>query len=99
MNPEYGGRFSVEPRSSDGSLLFYNTLFPNGNSRFRIGIVFNGHLFLLEIVVGESEIRKWIIERLVRAIVSLPDQVFFNTGISTYIWIVTNKETRKGKYN
>jgi len=71
---------------------------PNGS---RIGIVFNGSpLFTGDSGSGESEIRKWIIENdWLEGIVSLPDQLFFNTGISTYIWIVTNKKSseRKGK--
>ena len=67
----------------------------------RIGIVFNGSpLFTGDAGSGESEIRKWIIENdLLECIVQLPDQMFFNTGITTYFWIVTNKksEKRKGK--
>ena len=67
----------------------------------RIGIVFNGSpLFTGDSGSGESEIRKWIIENdWLESVVSLPDQLFFNTGISTYIWIVTNKKKpkRKGK--
>jgi len=67
----------------------------------RIGIVFNGSpLFTGDSGSGESEIRRWIIENdLLECIVSLPDQLFFNTGISTYIWVVNNKksERRKGK--
>ena len=67
----------------------------------RIGIVFNGSpLFTGDSGSGESEIRKWIIENdWLESVVSLPDQLFFNTGISTYIWIVTNKKNpqRKGK--
>ncbi len=97
------GRFSVGvPRSSDGSLLFLQHLIhkmePKGS---RIGIVFNGSpLFTGDAGSGESEIRKWIIENdWLECIVSLPDRMFFNTGITTYIWIVTNKKSsdRKGK--
>ena len=97
------GRFSVgTPRTSDGSLLFLQHMIskmePNGS---RIGIVFNGSpLFTGDSGSGESEIRKWIIENdWLEGIVSLPDQLFFNTGIPTYIWIVTNKKSsqRKGK--
>ena len=69
----------------------------------RIGIVFNGSpLFTGDSGSGESEIRKWIIENdWLESVVSLPDQLFFNTGISTYIWIVTNKKNlnEKGKFN
>jgi len=67
----------------------------------RVGIVFNGSpLFTGDAGSGESEIRKWIIENdWLEGIVALPDQLFFNTGISTYLWIVTNKKKpeRKGK--
>jgi len=100
---EYGGRFSVgTPRSSDGSLLFLQHLISKMETQgSRIGIVFNGSpLFTGDSGSGESEIRKWIIENdWLESVVSLPDQLFFNTGISTYIWIVTNKKNpkRKGK--
>ena len=67
----------------------------------RIGIVFNGSpLFSGDAGSGESEIRKWIIEKdLLEAVIGLPDQLFYNTGISTYVWILTNRKTdrRKGK--
>lgn len=101
QNPN--GRFFVgTPRSSDGSLLFLQHMIskmkPEGS---RIGIVFNGSpLFTGDAGSGESEIRKWIIENdWLEGIVALPDQLFFNTGISTYLWIVTNrkKQERKGK--
>jgi len=97
------GRFSVgTPRSSDGQLLFLQHMIskmdPKGS---RIGIVLNGSpMFTGDSGSGESEIRKWIIENdMLECIVSLPNSLFFNTGISTYIWIVTNKksEERKGK--
>jgi len=97
------GRFFVgTPRTSDGSLLFLQHLIhkmnPDGS---RIGIVFNGSpLFTGDAGSGESEIRKWVIENdWLECIVSLPDRMFFNTGITTYIWIVTNKKSpeRKGK--
>jgi type I restriction enzyme M protein len=67
----------------------------------RIAVVFNGSpLFSGSAGSGESEIRKWIIEKdWLEAIVAMPDQLFYNTGISTYVWIVNNKKTsqRKGK--
>lgn len=97
------GRFSVgTPRVSDGSLLFLQHLVSKMKDEgSRIGIVFNGSpLFTGDGGSGESEIRKWIIENdMLECVVSLPDQLFFNTGISTYIWIVTNKKKsqRKGK--
>ncbi len=96
------GRFSVgTPRTSDGSLLFLQHLIHKINPKgSRIGIVFNGSpLFSGDAGSGESEIRKWIIENdWLECIVQLPDQMFFNTGITTYFWIVTNKksEERKG---
>ena len=93
------GRFFVgTPRTSDGSLLFLQHMIskmkPEGS---RIGLVFNGSpLFTGDSGSGESEIRKWIIENdWLECIVSLPDQLFFNTGISTYIWIVSNKKDKK----
>ena len=102
------GRFTVgTPRVSDGSLLFLQHMIskmehPRGELKgSRIGIVFNGSpLFTGDSGSGESEIRKWIIESdWLECIVSLPDQLFFNTGISTYIWIVNNNKSdkRKGK--
>lgn len=100
-NPK--GRFSVgTPRVSDGSLLFLQHLISKMKKEgSRIGIVLNGSpLFTGDSGSGESEIRKWIIENdWLECVVSLPDQLFFNTGISTYIWIVTNKKRphRKGK--
>ena len=100
---EYGGKFSVgTPRSSDGSLLFLQHMISKMETQgSRIGVVFNGSpLFTGDSGSGESEIRKWIIENdWLECIVSLPDQLFFNTGISTYIWIVTNNKrpNRKGK--
>ena len=97
------GRFFVgTPRVSDGSLLFLQHLIHKMNPKgSRIGIVFNGSpLFTGDAGRGESNIRKWIIENdWLECIVSLPDRMFFNTGINTYIWIVTNKKSnaRKGK--
>jgi|APSaa5957512535_1039671.scaffolds.fasta_scaffold13541_3 type I restriction enzyme M protein len=97
------GRFSVgTPRTSDGSLLFLQHLISKMKDEgSRIGVVFNGSpLFSGDSGSGESEIRKWIIENdLLECIVSLPDNLFFNTGITTYLWIVTNKKknNRKGK--
>jgi len=97
------GRFTVgTPRTSDGSLLFLQHIIhkmePKGS---RIGIVFNGSpLFTGDAGGGESEIRKWIIENdWLECIIQLPDKMFFNTSITTYIWILTNKKSnnRKGK--
>src|SRR2546427_2878987 len=67
----------------------------------RVAIVFNGSpLFTGSAGSGESEIRRWIIENdRLEAVVALPDQLFYNTGISTYFWIVTNRKRaeRQGK--
>lgn len=101
----FGGRFGAGlPRINDGSLLFLLHLISKmkqdkGGSR--IGIVLNGSpLFTGGAGSGESNIRKWIIENdMLEAIIALPDQLFYNTGISTYIWLLSNKkeESRKGK--
>ena len=100
---ELDGRFSVgTPRTSDGQLLFLQHMIskmePSGS---RIGVVFNGSpMFTGDSGSGESEIRKWVIENdWLETIVQLPDSMFFNTGITTYLWIVTNKKSsdRKGK--
>ena len=97
------GRFSVgTPRTSDGSLLFLQHLIHKMNPEgSRIGIIFNGSpLFTGDAGSGESDIRKWVIENdWLECIVQLPDQMFFNTPITTYFWIVTNKKTseRRGK--
>jgi type I restriction enzyme M protein len=101
----FDGRFGAGlPRISDGSFLFLQHMIAkmkrdNGGSR--IAIVFNGSpLFSGSAGSGESEIRRWIIENdWLEAIVAMPDQLFYNTGIFTYIWIVTNAKAteRKGK--
>lgn len=102
----YDGRFGAGlPRINDGSLLFLQHMLskmrPVADGGSRIAIVFNGSpLFTGDAGSGESEIRRWIIENdWLEAIVALPDQLFYNTGIATYIWILTNhKESRrKGK--
>lgn len=98
------GRFSAgTPRSSDGQLLFLQHMISkmDGDRGSRIGIVMNGSpLFTGDAGSGESEIRRWIIENdWLECILRLPDQMFFNTGITTYLWIVTNRKSseRKGK--
>jgi len=101
----FSGRFGAGlPRISDGSFLFLQHMISKmrpENGGARLGIVFNGSpLFSGSAGSGESEIRKWIIEHdMLEAIIALPDQLFYNTGISTYIWIVTNRKAkdRKGK--
>ena len=106
----YAGRFGAGlPRVNDGSLLFLQHMIskfePYDPSKkkygSRLGIVFNGSpLFTGGAGSGESEIRKWVIENdWLEAIVALPEQMFYNTGIGTYVWIVTNRKQshRKGK--
>jgi type I restriction enzyme M protein len=102
----YNGRFGPGlPRVSDGSLLFLLHLISkmrpavDGGSRF--GIVLNGSpLFTGGAGSGESEIRRYVLENdLVEAIIGLPTDMFYNTGISTYVWILSNRKPkpRKGK--
>src|SRR4030088_1756044 len=102
----FNGRFGPGlPRVSDGSLLFLLHLLSkmrpahDGGSRF--GIVLNGSpLFTGGAGSGESEIRRYVLENdLVEAIIGLPTDMFYNTGISTYIWIVSNRKPahRSGK--
>ena len=100
------GRFGAGlPRINDGSLLFLQHMLskrrPPQEGGSRIAIVFNGSpLFTGDAGSGESNIRQWIIENdWLEAIVALPDQLFYNTGISTYIWVLTNRKTpeRTGK--
>lgn len=100
----YEGRFGAGiPRINDGALLFLQHMISKMNrpqdGGSRIAIVFNGSpLFTGDAGGGESEIRRWIIENdWLEAIVSLPEQLFYNTGISTYIWIVTNRKEKKRK--
>jgi type I restriction enzyme M protein len=100
----FGGRFGAGlPRINDGSFLFLQHMIskmkPVAEGGSRIGIVFNGSpLFTGDAGSGESNIRKWIIEHdWLDAIIALPDQLFYNTGISTYIWIVTNRKRRQRK--
>lgn len=95
----YSGRFGAGlPRINDGSFLFLQTMIakmkPPHEGGSRIAIVFNGSpLFTGDAGSGESEIRRWIIENdWLEAIVALPDQLFYNTGINTYVWIVTNRK-------
>jgi type I restriction enzyme M protein len=103
-NLGHAGRFGAGlPRINDGSLLFLQHMIskmqPAKEGGSRIAIVFNGSpLFTGDAGSGESEIRRWIIENdWLEAIVGLPDLLFFNTGISTYIWLVNNRKSRKRK--
>lgn len=102
----FAGRFGAGlPRINDGSLLFLQHMIHHmkrpdeGGSR--VAIVFNGSpLFTGAAESGESEIRRWVLENdLLEAVVALPDQLFYNTGISTYFWILTNRkaEEHRGK--
>ena len=102
----FAGRFGAGlPRINDGSFLFLQHMIskmkPVSEGGSRLAIVFNGSpLFTGGASSGESEIRRWIIENdWLEAVVALPDQLFYNTGISTYFWIVTNRKSpdRKGK--
>lgn len=101
----FAGRFGAGlPRINDGSFLFLQHMMSkmkptDGGSR--LGIIFNGSpLFTGPAGSGESEIRRWIIDNdLLEAIIALPDQLFYNTGIATYVLILTNRKPpeRKGK--
>lgn len=105
----FDGRFGPGlPRINDGALLFLLHMIskmqpsPGKNGEgSRIAIVFNGSpLFTGDAGSGESNIRRWIIENdLLEAIIGLPDQLFYNTGIYTYVWIVNNRKRpeRRGK--
>lgn len=102
----YNGRFGPGlPRVSDGSLLFLLHLIskmrPAVDGGARFAIVLNGSpLFTGNAGSGESEIRRYVLENdLLEAIVALPTDMFYNTGISTYVWVLTNRKpkARKGK--
>ena len=95
----WDGRFGAGlPRINDGALLFLQHMLskmqPVDAGGSRVAIVFNGSpLFTGDAGSGESNIRRWIIENdWLEAIVALPDQLFYNTGISTYIWVLTNRK-------
>lgn len=102
----FNGRFGPGlPRVSDGSMLFLLHLLskmrPANEGGSRFGIVLNGSpLFTGGAGSGESEIRRYVLENdLVEGIIGLPTDMFYNTGISTYVWIISNRkpEARKGK--
>ena len=106
----YDGRFGAGlPRVNDGSLLFlqhmidkFERVAPEAHKHgSRLAIVFSGSpLFTGGAGSGESDIRRWIIENdWLDAVIALPEQMFYNTGIGTYVWIVTNRKEkrRKGK--
>ena len=81
------------PRVSDGQLLFLQNLLAKADDDARIAIILNGSpLFSGDAGSGESEIRRYVLtNHLLEAIVALPDQMFYNTGIYTYIWIMSRK--------
>jgi len=100
----FAGRFGAgTPRVNDGALLFLQHMISKMQSPkdggSRIAIVFNGSpLFTGDAGSGESEIRRWIIENdWLEAIVALPEQLFYNTGIATYLWILTNRKQKHRK--
>jgi len=102
----FAGRFGAGlPRINDGALLFLLHMISKMKNKkdggTRLAIVFNGSpLFTGAAESGESNIRRWIVENdWLEGIVALPDQLFYNTGISTYLWIVTNRKEsgRRGK--
>ena len=100
------GRFAPGlPRISDGQLLFLLHMLTHVNEPpqdgSRIAIIMNGSpLFTGDAGSGESEIRRWILENdLLEALIALPEQLFYNTGIATYVWVLTNRKRpeRRGK--
>ncbi|MFE6978224.1 N-6 DNA methylase [Streptomyces sp. NPDC057682] len=98
----HAGRFGAgTPRINDGSFLFLQHLLskmePVEGKGTRLGIVFNGSpLFTGAAESGESKIRQWILENdWLEGVVALPDQLFYNTGISTYFWILSNRKPEK----
>lgn len=107
----FDGRYGAGlPRTTDGSLLFLQHMvskMKKDEKGSRMAIIFNGSpLFTGDAGGGESEVRRWIIEEdLLEGIVALPEELFYNTGISTYVWILSNRKNddlnkgavRKGK--
>lgn len=100
------GRFAPGlPRISDGALLFLLHLLAHRKDKneggSRIAIIMNGSpLFTGDAGSGESEIRRWVLENdFLEALIALPEQLFYNTGIATYIWVLTNRKApaRRGK--
>lgn len=101
----FNGRFGAgTPRVSDGSLLFLQNMISKmhkDEEGSRVAIIFNGSpLFTGDAGSGESNIRKWIIENdMLEGIIAMPTDLFYNTGIATYIWVLTNRKSkeREGK--
>lgn len=101
-----GSRFSAgTPRISDGQLLFLQHMLSHmanpADSGGRVAIVMNGSpLFTGDAGSGESEIRRWILENdWLEAIVALPEQLFYNTGIATYVWVLSNHKAKERQGN
>ena len=102
----HAGRFGAGlPRISDGQLLFLqhmlNRMKDTKDSGSRVSIIMNGSpLFTGDAGSGESEIRRWILESdWLEALIAMPEQLFYNTGIATYVWVLSNKKEkrRRGK--
>jgi type I restriction enzyme M protein len=102
----FAGRFGAGlPRINDGQLLFLQHMLSRMNEPdeggSRVAIIMNGSpLFTGDAGSGESEIRRWILENdWLEAIIGLPEQLFYNTGIATYVWVLSNSkdEARRGK--
>ncbi len=98
------GRFGAGlPRISDGQILFLQHMLahlkPPGDGGSRVAIIMNGSpLFTGDAGGGESEIRRWILENdWLEALVAMPEQLFYNTGIATYVWVLTNRKARERK--
>lgn len=94
------GRFVDKPSISDGQLLFLQHMISKmkvNGEKSRVAAITNGSpLFTGDAGQGETEIRKWMIENdYIEAIIALPDQLFYNTGIFTYVWILTNDKSPK----
>src|SRR5207249_7273713 len=101
-----GSRFGAGlPLIRDGQLLFLQHMLshmkPTDEGGARVAIIMNGSpLFTGDAGSGESEIRRWILENdWLEALIALPEQLFYNTGIATYVWVLTNRKSphRKGK--
>jgi len=99
----FAGRFGAGlPRIDNGSFLFLQHMISKMKSDgdgSRIAVVYNGGtLFVADHASGDNNIRRWIIENdWLEAIVALPNQLFYNVGFNTYIWIISNKKSNKRK--
>lgn len=98
----YAGRFGAgTPRISDGQMLFLQHMIgrmrTRNNGGSRVAVITNGSpLFTGDAGSGETEIRRWVLENdWLEAIIALPEQLFYNTGIATYIWVLTNRKRRE----